>query len=389
MGWLGIVVAVAAIYLLSYQSPDEVGIVTSNSWMFLAAVPLLAWGAQGFVMRFANESMKAEGIFFYMMVTSVALIPAALLMTDFTQQINWGFGGPYLAGMIQLLNAFGALFLVYAFRYGKAIIVAPMTTALSPVITVVLSLAIYAVIPHPMIITGMLLAIFAAYLMGIAELKKENGVEYYSAEDFDKVEKIDAHIHINTFSNELLKLAEQDNFIFISINVDAFDSIPIEKQQQYALALHEEYPDRFFYLTAFRVKGFEENGWKDGVLSYLQSSFDNGALGVKVWKNIGMDEKRSNGELIAIDNPMFDDIISLLKKNHKPLTGHLGEPRNCWLPLDDITIPGDREYYSENPEYHMFQHPELPSYEEQIQSRDNMLGKHQDLVFVGAHLGKY
>lgn len=172
LGWIGIGVAIVAIFLLSYQ-PKGDNTVESQAWMLLAAIPLLAWGTQGFVMRFANETMKAESIFFYMMATSVVLIPIAWMMTDFSQPINWGFKGPYLAGMVQILNAFGALCLVYAFRYGKAIIVAPMTTALSPVITVVLSLAIYAVIPHPLIITGMLLAIFAAYLMGVAEIKRE------------------------------------------------------------------------------------------------------------------------------------------------------------------------------------------------------------------------
>ena len=173
LGWIGIAVAMASIFLLSYSPAGDSNYIAGKGWMLLAAIPLLAWGTQGFVMRFANETMKAESIFFYMMATSVILIPVALFMTDFSQPIRWGFDGPYLAGMIQLLNAFGALFLVYAFRYGKAIIVAPMTTALSPVITVVLSLAIYAVVPHPLIITGMLLAIFAAYLMGASELKRE------------------------------------------------------------------------------------------------------------------------------------------------------------------------------------------------------------------------
>jgi len=38
--------------------------------------------------------MKAESIFFYMMITGLMLIPFALLMTDFEQEINWGFKGP-------------------------------------------------------------------------------------------------------------------------------------------------------------------------------------------------------------------------------------------------------------------------------------------------------
>jgi len=171
-GWIGIGIAIIAILLLSYQPPGDES-VNGYLWMVLTAIPLLAWGAQGFVMRFANESMKAESIFFYMMVSSVLLIPLALIMTDFSQPVNWGFKGPYLAAIIQILNAFGALCLVYAFRFGKAIIIAPMTTALSPVLTVLISLTIYAVIPHPVIITGMLIAIFSAFLMGVEETKME------------------------------------------------------------------------------------------------------------------------------------------------------------------------------------------------------------------------
>lgn len=172
LGWIGIGVAIIAILLLSYQPPGD-KTVSGYLWMVLTAIPLLAWGVQGYITRFANETMKAESIFFYMAVSSVLLIPIALLMTDFTKPINWGFKGPYLAAMIQILNAFGALCLVYAFRYGKAIIIAPMTTALSPVLTVVISLAIYAFIPHPIIIAGMVLAIFSALMMGVEENKME------------------------------------------------------------------------------------------------------------------------------------------------------------------------------------------------------------------------
>ncbi|MEJ7683423.1 MAG: EamA family transporter [Segetibacter sp.] len=115
LGWIGIVVAIIAILLLSYQPPGDKN-VSGYLWMMLAAIPLLAWGAQGFVMRFANETMKAESIFFYMTISSVLLIPLALSMTDFSQPINWGFKGPYLAGMIQVLNAFRCPLLSLCFQ---------------------------------------------------------------------------------------------------------------------------------------------------------------------------------------------------------------------------------------------------------------------------------
>lgn len=92
-------------------------------------------------------------------------------MTDFNKPITWGFKGSGLAAIIQILNSFGALCLVYAFRYGKAIIISPMTTALSPVLTVVISLTIYAFVPHPITIGGMILALVSALLMVSEELK--------------------------------------------------------------------------------------------------------------------------------------------------------------------------------------------------------------------------
>jgi uncharacterized membrane protein len=116
-------------------------------------------------MKTANTHMEIASIFFYMTMTGIVLIPVALMMTDFTREINWGLSGPYLATVIQSLNAVGALFLVYAFRYGKAIIVSPMINAGAPMITIILSLIIYATIPHFAILLGMVLAIVSIVLM--------------------------------------------------------------------------------------------------------------------------------------------------------------------------------------------------------------------------------
>jgi drug/metabolite transporter (DMT)-like permease len=171
LGWLGIVLALIAIPLLSYQ-PAEGSIVQGYLWLVMAILVFLAWGIQAFVMKIANRTMKAESIFFYMMLTGLLLAPIAIAMTDFAQQINWGFQGPYLAALIMVLNSVGALCLVYALRYGKAIIVSPMINALAPVMTVVLSLILYAVLPHPLIALGMLFALLAAFCMARGETEE-------------------------------------------------------------------------------------------------------------------------------------------------------------------------------------------------------------------------
>ncbi|GGB97093.1 DMT family transporter [Dyadobacter sediminis] len=167
-GWIGIMLALISIFMLSYQ-PAGTASASGYTWLLFTAIPLVAWGAQGCIMRFANEIMSAESLYFYMMLSSILLIPFALYMTNFDQPINWGFKGPYLSAILQSLNAFGALCLVYAFRYGKAIIIAPITTALAPVLTVTLSLVLYQTIPHPVIVAGIVLTIAAALLMGLEE----------------------------------------------------------------------------------------------------------------------------------------------------------------------------------------------------------------------------
>jgi drug/metabolite transporter (DMT)-like permease len=163
--WIGIALALVAILLLSYQPPHRSSPVKGHLWFAMALAVFLAWGIQAYVLRFANASMRSESIFFYMMLTGVLLIPVAVRMTDFGHKVNWGLSGPWAAAAIQLLNSVGALSMVYAFRYGKVIIVSPLINALAPVITIALSLLLYRVVPNRVVATGMALAALSFYLM--------------------------------------------------------------------------------------------------------------------------------------------------------------------------------------------------------------------------------
>lgn len=165
--WIGIIFALVSIFLFSYMKPESLNI-DGYLWLVLAILIFVLWGVQAFFMKKANETMSAEGIFTYMAISAIILIPIALGMTDFSQEINWGFKGPYLTGIIQILNAIGALSLVYAFRYGKAMVVSPMTAAY-PMVTVVISLIIYSVLPNIAMTIGFVLASLSIYLFATNE----------------------------------------------------------------------------------------------------------------------------------------------------------------------------------------------------------------------------
>jgi drug/metabolite transporter (DMT)-like permease len=165
LGAIGIVLALLALPTFDFAPGSGGG--ASAAWLIPAMIVMLCWGVQAYFMKVANHVMPGESIFVYMMLSGLALIPVAWAMTDFTRPINWGLDGPWLAALIQVLNAIGALTLVFAFRYGKAIIVAPLANAGAPLATALLSLVVLGVVPGPLKSVGIALALAASLLLAI------------------------------------------------------------------------------------------------------------------------------------------------------------------------------------------------------------------------------
>ena len=91
-------------------------------------------------------------------------MPAALAMTDWSVPVSHGWNGPWMTFCVQILNAIGAYTLVYANRYGKAMIVAPLADACAPVISCAISLVLYAHVPSPAQIIGIVSAISCVWI---------------------------------------------------------------------------------------------------------------------------------------------------------------------------------------------------------------------------------
>jgi drug/metabolite transporter (DMT)-like permease len=165
LGVAGIVLAVLSLPLFDYSPQPETH--HYGTWFYLALGVMLAWGLQAYFIRLANATMTAESIFGYMMLTGLLFIPVAWALTDFSKPVYLGLSGPWLAAGIQILNAVGALLLVYAFRYGKAIVVSPLINAGAPLLTAVISLAVAGTLPGPYKIAGILLALGGALLLSL------------------------------------------------------------------------------------------------------------------------------------------------------------------------------------------------------------------------------
>ena len=208
----------------------------------------------------------------------------------------------------------------------------------------------------------------------------------YGEADFAKVKKFDAHVHANLDDPAFLAVARRDGFELLSINVDYPDFPALADQARIAEKMHAIDPVRFHYATTFTMKGFGTPGWAERTDAALDAALAKGAVGVKVWKNIGMVERDPAGKRVFLDDPRFDPVMAHIQSKGVPLIAHQGEPKNCWLPLDQMTTENDRSYFKAHPEYYMYLHPEEPRYEALMAARDRFVERHPKLAFDGAHM---
>ncbi len=199
--------------------------------------------------------------------------------------------------------------------------------------------------------------------------------------------RIDAHLHLNQINHQTIRHAIDNGFQLISINTAVPFFPAIETQEAIILKLKKEYSNTVFHLATFPTTNFWNRNWEQKTIEYLKQRLENGAIGVKIWKNIGMELKDENDQYILQNHPKFDSVYAFLSDNQIPLLAHTGEPLNCWLPLEEMTVKQDRDYFAAHPEYHAARLPEIPHDWEPIKARDNILEKHPNLRFVGAHIG--
>lgn len=209
---------------------------------------------------------------------------------------------------------------------------------------------------------------------------------YYTLGDFQRVDKIDAHVHLHGRAERFMAQAIADRFRVLTIDVDSPDFPPIAEQQQAAVSLRQRYPGWVAFAATFPVDGFQSPGWSDAAVRHIDEAVAQGAVGVKIWKNIGMVLRNPDGSYVMPDDPRLEPVIAHLERKHIVLLGHQAEPLNCWLAPEKMTVRSDREYFREHPQYYMYRHPDMPTHDAILAARDRMLRAHPQLRFDGVHL---
>ena len=202
--------------------------------------------------------------------------------------------------------------------------------------------------------------------------------------------KIDAHAHVGPMSGAqrtaFLAFLEKASLKWLNICTGGMNAARLAQQIENAEQLHRAAPGRVAWATSFTLSNWGDEDWAEAAERMIDEGFSGGAVAAKVWKDLGMELKDADGRFVMADDPRVSPVFSSLAGKGRTLVAHLGEPRNCWLPLDQMTTASDRGYFSRNPQYHGYLLPEMPGYEKQIAARDAVLERHPRLRMVGCHL---
>ena len=195
---------------------------------------------------------------------------------------------------------------------------------------------------------------------------------------------IDAHLHVVGDHPDTLAFFERQHVRALNVCVAESDVDWRRVEAAPYRELSERHPERYAWCTSFDLPTFAED-YVERVIAGLERDFAAGAVACKVWKNVGMEARRPGGELLLVDDPLFEPIFAFLARADKPLLMHIAEPLACWRPLTEASP--HREYYLQHPEWHMHGRPDMPSHARLIASRDAVVARHRDLRVIGAHLG--
>lgn len=212
--------------------------------------------------------------------------------------------------------------------------------------------------------------------------------EHQALQSLSALEPIDVHVHVFKTDPAFQAMLEKLNLELMNILV-VDDTLVYRKELQPQIEdawnLVRSGKDHISLCTTFDPYKFNDPSFPKDAVQQIERDFRDGAIAVKIWKNMGMELKDASGNYIMPDSPKFAPIYAMIQKHGKTLMSHVAEPDVAWGPPD----PSDPEwsYYKENPQWFVGNKQGFPAKSTILKARDHILQQNPKMRMVGVHLG--
>ena len=143
-------------------------------------------------------------------------------------------------------------------------------------------------------------------------------------------------------------------------------------------------PNRIIEFTNISFAHFGQKDWIANALANLEADVRNGAKGLKIYKDLGMEFKDNLGKRIPVDDPRMGAIWEKCASLHIPVLIHSADPPSFWDPMDkynerwlELKTHPDRKKENANP----------ASWKTIIEEQHHVFRSHPNTIFIAAHFG--
>jgi uncharacterized protein len=196
---------------------------------------------------------------------------------------------------------------------------------------------------------------------------------------------IDVHNHQRDVTPEKLKQLIKD---MDGLNMRILINSPVGGGQgkwvaNAVTAMKAQDPKRFAAMTNIDYAKLDEPDYPARAARQVEEDIKAGAIGLKVWKHLGMMLTDGNGR-IKVDDPRFDAVWDICAKYKIPVLIHTGDPWGLFQPMDksnerwlELKLRATRNQ-SEQTNF---------TWEQLIEEQHNLFARHPNTIFINAHLG--
>jgi predicted TIM-barrel fold metal-dependent hydrolase len=148
--------------------------------------------------------------------------------------------------------------------------------------------------------------------------------------------------------------------------------------------LRQASPERFSTIAWMDWRDLGEDGFFERSIRRLERCVAAGAIGMKIWKDLGLRLRGRAGSLLRIDDARLDTLFARAAELGVFIMFHTADPAAFFLPTD-----AQNERFEE-----LSAHPDWSFYgsafsrEELLEQRNRVFARHPKTQFIAAHMGE-
>jgi hypothetical protein len=119
---------------------------------------------------------------------------------------------------------------------------------------------------------------------------------------FEQLRKVDVHSHVYEDLPVVNAMLRRINLRVINVSVPATDG-HLDFMHRFNAALVKRHPDIFSFASTFDLAARNEPDYGARTAKALDATFAQGAVMVKIWKEVGIELKRPDGSFLLPDDP--------------------------------------------------------------------------------------